>query len=193
MKDEAHGSPMFVRALKKYFLPRSSRIACRPSLRLSECFELANDETYTRSYGFTKNRAYRFFSEENRIERVSEYLKEEFGLAEFEYIGCGDNAVVVRYAERQVLRVRAPPVETEVNTQRVHQAPFICPIWRECEFEGARLDFVPHVPSVAMAISADIISRDLAEEYIFVLLRARFEMSPPLWFYDYKKSYYKFE
>jgi hypothetical protein len=184
---------MFVRALKKYFLPRSSRHTFLPSLKLSECFELANDETYTRSYGFTKNRAYRFFSAENRIKLVSEYVKEKCGLFEFEYIGCGDNAVVVRYAECQVLRFRAPSVETEVNTQRVHQAPFICPIWRELEFEGARLDFVPYVPSVAWALSADRISRDLAEEYIFALVRAGFESEPPLWFYDYKKSYYKFE
>lgn len=184
---------MFVRGLKKFFLSRSSSHAFRPSLRLAECFELANDETYTRSYGFIRNRAYQFFSEESRIELVSEYVKERFGLAEFQYIGCGDNAVVVGYAECQVLRFRAPPVETEVNTQRVHQSPFICPIWRECEFEGARLDFVPHVPSVANALSADIISRELAEEYVFALLRAGFESSPPLWFYDYKKSYYKFE
>jgi hypothetical protein len=188
-----NGLPMFVRALKKYFLSRSSSHAFRPSLRLAECFELANDETYTRSYGFIKNRAYQFFSEESRIELVSEYVKKRFGLAEFQYIGCGDNAVVVRYAECQVLRFRAPPVETEVNTQRVHQRPFICPIWREFEFEGARLDFVPHVPSVANALSADIISRELAEEYVFALLRAGFESSPPLWFYDYKKSYYKCE
>jgi hypothetical protein len=184
---------MFVRARRKLFSPHSTSRAFRPSLGLSACFELANDETYTRSYGFIKNRAYQFFSENGRIGLVSEYVKERFGLDKFQYIGCGDNAIVVRYAEDQVLRFRAPPIDAEVNTQRVHQSPFICPIWRELEFEGARLDFVPHVPSVAMALSADIISRELAEEYVLALLRAGFESDPPLWFYDYKKSSYKFE
>jgi hypothetical protein len=114
-------------------------------------------------------------------------------LSKFQYIGCGDNAIVVRYAEFQVLRVRAPAIETEVNTQRVVESPLICPIWREIEFEGARLNFVPYVPSVANAVSADLISRELAEDYVLALLRAGFESSPPLWFYDYKNHSYKFE
>jgi hypothetical protein len=99
----------------------------------------------------------------------------------------------VRYAERQVLRVRAPAIKTEVNTQRVLASPLICPIWREIEFEGVRLNFVPYVPSLLNAVSAAAISRELAEAYVFALLRGGFESSPALWFYDYKNHSYKFE
>jgi hypothetical protein len=183
---------MFAR-FKKLFSSHSDQSAFRPSLTVAECFELANAETYTRSHGFIHNRAHRFFSTENRISMVADLLADQFGLAEFQYIGCGDNAVVVRYDECQALRFRAPALEEEVNTQRVLKSPFICPIWREIDFHGARLNFVPHVPSLAVALSRGVVSPEVAEEYMFVLLRAGFENEPPLWFYDYKHFAFKFE
>lgn len=184
---------MFGSAIRKLFLSDSTQAGFRPAQGLPECFELANNELYTRSHGFIYNRAYQFFSKESRITLISEYMRERFGLTEFQYIGCGDNVIVVRYAEFQALRFRGPAVETEVNTQYVLESPFICPIWREIEFEGARLDFVPHIPSLAIAVSMGVISREVAEEYVFALLRAGFESNPPLWFYDYKNFAYKFE
>jgi hypothetical protein len=183
---------MFAR-FKKLFASRSDQSAFRPSLTVAECFELANAETYTRSHGFIQNRAHRFFSTENRIPLVAELLSNRFGLTEFQYIGCGDNAVVVRYAEYQALRFRAPALEEEVNTQRVLQSPFICPIWREIDFHSARLNFVPYIPSLAVALSREVISPEAAEGYMIVLLRAGFENKPPLWFYDYKHFAFKFE
>jgi len=183
---------MFAR-LKRLFSFPSDQSAFRPSLTVAECFELANAETYTRSHGFIQNRAHRFFSAENRLPLVADLLFERFGLDKFQYVGCGDNAVVVRYAERQALRFRAPPLEEEVNTQRVLESPFICPIWREIGFQGARLNFVPYIPSVAVALSRGVISQEVAEAYMLVLLRAGFENEPPLWFYDYKHFAFKFE
>lgn len=184
---------MFGRLIKAFFSADSTDDAFRPSQGLAECFELANDEVYTRSHGFLSNRAYQFFSKNDRIRLVSEYVRERFGLSNFQYIGCGDNVIVVRYSEFQVLRVRAPAIETEVNTQRVVESPLICPIWRELEFEGARLNFVPYVPSLANAVSAGVIPREFAETFVLALLRAGFESSPSLWFYDYKNHSYKFE
>lgn len=180
-------------AIKKLFTPNSRNDAFRPTKSLPECFELANDEIYTRSHGFLTNRAYQFFSKDSRIKRVSEYVKDRFGLTNFHYIGSGDHVIVVRYSEFQALRFRGPAVESEVNTQYVLERPFICPIWREIEFEGARLDFVPYVPSLAVSVSAGAITRAVAEEYIFALLRAGFESNPPVWFYDYKNYDHKFE
>lgn len=167
--------------------------AFRPSHGLAECFEMANDETYTRSHGFLSNRAYRFLAQNGLIKVVSEYVKARFGLSKFQYIGCGDNVIVVRYAEFQVLRVRAPAIRSQANTQRVIESPLICPIWREIEFQGARLNFVPYVPSLAKAVLNGGISLQIAQEYIFALLRAGFESNPPLWFYDHKNHSYKFE
>jgi hypothetical protein len=184
---------MFERAIKALFSRGSALDVFRPARGLVECFELANDEIYTRSHGFLINRAYRFFAKNGRIDQVSKYVKERFELCNFEYVGCGDNAIVLRYAEFQALRFRAPAIEDEVNTQRVLESPLICPIWREVEFEGARLNFVPYVPSLANAVASDVMSRELAESYVFALLRAGFESSPPLWFYDYKNHSYKFE
>jgi hypothetical protein len=184
--------PMFAR-FKKPFSSRYDESAFRPSLTVAECFELANAETYTRSHGFLHNRAHRFFSAENRISLVADLLAKRFGLTEFQYIGCGDNAVVVRYAECQALRFRAPALEEDVNTQRVLKSPFICPIWREIDFHGARLNFVPHVPSLAVALTRGVISPEVAERYMFLLLWAGFENEPPLWFYDYKHFAFKFE
>jgi hypothetical protein len=183
---------MFAR-FKKRFSSSSGQKAFRPSLTVSECFELANAETYTRSHGYIHNRAYRFFSTDNRISHVADLLSDRFGLAEFQYVGCGDNAVVVRYADCQALRFRAPPLEEEVNTQRVLKSPFICPIWREVDFHRARLNFVPYIPSLAVALSTGVISPEVAEGYMFVLLRAGFENEPPFWFYDYKHYAFKFE
>jgi hypothetical protein len=183
---------MFAR-FKKLFSDLSEQSAFGPWLTVAECFELANAETYTRSHGFMHNRAHRFFSAENRISLVAKLLADRFGLAEFQYVGCGDNAVVVRYAEGQALRFRAPALEEEVNTQRVLKSPFICPIWREIDFHGARLNFVPHIPSLAVALSSGVISTEVAEGYMFVLLREGFENDPPLWFYDYKHFAFKFE
>ena len=179
--------------IKKLFSPNSSKDIFRPTRSLAECFELANSEIYTRSHGFLSNRAYRFFAESNRIDRVTAYINERFGLITFQYIGCGDNAIVVRYSDCQALRFRGPVVEAEVNTQTVVKSPFICPIWEEIEFDRARLDFVPYVRSLAINVSAELISRAVAEEYVFALLRAGFESSPPLWFYDYKNYDHKFE
>jgi hypothetical protein len=184
---------MFSGAIKKLLSSVSRKDVFRPTQGLAECFEWANNETYTRSHGFMSNRAYQFFCEKSRIALVSKFLRERFGLTRFQYIGCGDNAIVVRYAEFQALRFRAPAIESEVNTQRVLESPFICPIWREIELEGARLNFVPHVPSLAIAVRSDFIPREVAEEYVFALLRAGFESKPPLWFYDYKNFAYKFE
>ena len=165
----------------------------RPTQSLSECLDIANAEIYTKSHGFASNRAHQFFSRDGRIERVSEYMKKHFGLTRFHYIGCGDNAIVVRFTQSQALRICGPAVPGEVNTYNVPKAPFICPIWREIEFEGARLNFVPYVPSVAVSVSSGLIARAVAEEYIFALLRAGFENRPPLWFYDYKNYDHKFE
>jgi hypothetical protein len=174
-------------------LTRPTSGAFRPAQGLAECLELANDEIYTRSHGTLSNRAYRFLARNGKIALVSGYLKERFGLREFQYVGCGDNAIVVRYAELQVMRIRAPAIETQVNTQRHLESQLICPVWREVEYEGVRLNFVPYVPSLADAVSASRVSREVAEEYMFAILRAGFEHNPPLWLYDHKNQSYKFE
>jgi len=182
---------MFSRIINALTGPTSG--AFRPTNGLAECLELANDEIYTRSHGALSNRAYRFLASQGRITLVSGYLRERFGLSKFQYVGCGDNVIVVRYAELQVIRIRAPAVASEVNTHRHLESQLICPVWREVEYEGVRLNFAPYVPSLANAVSASRISREVAEEYMVALLRAGFEHSPPLWFYDHKSQSYKFE
>lgn len=189
---------MFGSAINRLFIPFTPKapkrpFSFRPTQSLPECFELANDEVYTRSHGFLHNRAYQFFSKDGGITRVSDYVNQRFGLTKFQYIGCGDNAVVVRYSEFQVLRFRAPAVEADVNTLYVLEMPFICPVWREFEFARGRLNFVPYVPSLAVSVSIGAVSRPVAEEYVFALLRVGFESEPPMWFYDYKNYDYKFE
>jgi hypothetical protein len=184
---------MFGRIIKALFSISPMSDEFRPAHGLAECLELANDECYTRSHGALSNRAYRFLASNGRIALVSGYVRERFGLSNFQYVGCGDNVIVVRYAEFQVLRIRGPAVETEVNTHRHLESPLICPVWREAEYEGARLNFVPYVPSLADAVSASRLSRNVAEEYMYAILRAGFENRPPLWFYDHKNNSYKFE
>jgi len=167
----------------------------RPGLphSLRECFELANDEVYTRSQGFLANRAYKHFRSNNRIEVVSDYLVRNLGLEKFRYVGAGDNAVVVQYSDCQALRIRAPAMQGKFNTHEVQKSPFICPVWKEVNVMEGRLNFVPFVSSMGNEVTSGKISKDHAISIVFHLINACFESDPPLWFYDYCNFDYKFE
>ena len=160
---------------------------------IAECFQLANEQIYDRSHGYLSNRAYDYNSQNNRIHRLEQFLRVEFSLAKFEYVGCGDNAIIVRYSDTQALRFRAPPIDGEINTQSVVKAPFMCPIFKEIEFDGCRLNFVPYIPALSLAIAAGKQTPEIGKAYIYRLLEEGFNSSPPLWFHDYKNSSYKYE
>ena len=160
---------------------------------LSDCFEMANSEVYTRSQMMLTNRAYGFFKAENGISLLSEFLRKKADLDRFQYVGCGDNAIVVRYSEHQALRFRAPAIEGRVNTQDVLKAPFISPVWNEVEFLGGRLNFVPFHKSLASEILSGNVKRATGEELIHILMEAAFRNVPPMWFYDYYNYDFKFE
>lgn len=140
-----------------------------------------------------KNRAYEFFKEGNKIAIISDYLRNNAGLRKFQYVGCGDNAIVVRYSENQALRFRAPEVEGRANTQNVLAAPFISPVWNEVRFLGGRLNFVPFHRSLGREIISGNVSREKGENCIHSLRRAAFEHEPSIWFYDYYNYDFKFE
>lgn len=160
---------------------------------LYECFELANDEIYTRSHGTLVNRAYRHYSQDGRLHRLENYLLQEYGIKEFCYVGSGDNAIVVQYAQDQAIRFRGPVDASAVNTQYVISSPFVCPVWSEVLFEGGRINFVPFIQNLAVRVSTGITSREIAEHFIFAILKAGFDSTPALWFYDYKNFDFKFE
>ncbi len=175
--------------IRHYFQQRSRR----HHLSLEQCFEMANDEIYTRSHGFLQNRAYVFFRTNNRLQRLSDLLDSLAGINNFSYVGSGDNAVVVQYNDDQVLRLRAPAIPNQVNTHAVPAAPMICPVWKEVIFEEARLNFVPFIDSLSKRMSQGKVSRPIAEKYVHALMKGCLSNDPKLWFYDYKNFDFKFE
>ena len=175
--------------LQQYFQPSQEKY----HLSLEDCFELANSEVYTRSQGFLQNRAHEFFRVKDRIQRLSDFLDSLAGIKRFSYVGCGDNAVVVQYDDSQVLRLRAPAIEDQINTHNVPSAPMICPVWKEVVFEGARLNFVPYIYSLANHLSQRNIPRSKAEKYVYALMKGCLANDPQLWFYDYRNYDFKFE
>ncbi|TRD15226.1 hypothetical protein FEV53_17300 [Palleronia caenipelagi] len=120
-------------------------------------------------------------------------MKKEAGLSNFQYVGCGDNAIVVRYSESQAIRFRAPEVEGRANTKVVLEAPFISPVWKEVQFLGGRINFVPFHRSLNSEIILGKINRKAGEQCIHALMRAAFQNKPPMWFYDYYNYDFKFE
>ena len=163
----------------------------RSSLRA--CLDAANDAIYTSSNGMHRNRAAEFYRQADRAERLEECLASLGGILGYEYLGSGDNAVVLRYSNQQILRLRAPEIGDRPNTKTVPQAPMICPIWKESLFEGGRLNFVPYVTGLDSLISKKKYTEEQGRSLIYSLMQACFNHSPPIWFYDYKNFRYKFE
>jgi hypothetical protein len=181
------------RAIRRWFRKGVQRRENTDKLSLQQCFEIANDETYTRSHGFLQNRAYAFYRVGDRLARVERLLDQLAGIDGYAYVGSGDNAVIVQYSAEQVIRFRAPEIAEQVNTQVVPIAPMVCPVWKEVYFENARLNFVPFIPSLTMQLATRKISRPTAEKYVYALLHGCFSNDPELWFYDYKNFDFKFE
>ncbi len=162
-------------------------------LSLTSCFSKAESEIYCRGQGFLDNRVCHYVREHNLLQRLEAHCRAAYGLNEFEYVGSGDNVVVVRHCEKLAIRFRAPEIQDKINTQCVQTAPFICPIWREDEYEGVRINFVPYVPSLKRALDRRAINQSIAVGFIAQLMKAAFEYHPSLWFHDYKNFDYKFE
>ena len=161
---------------------------------LYECFELARSDIYTRSHGFFQsNRALEFFDQDNRLVDLYQFLSLRAGLEKFEYVGCGDNAIVIRYSEKQALRIRAPALEDRINTHHALSAPFICPIWKEVEIFGGRLNFVPFIPDLKNQTLRGFVNNEIAANFLIALIQAAFDHKPPIWFYDHFLAEFKFE
>lgn len=165
----------------------------RPRLSLAACLEQANDEVYVRSHGTIHNRAYKYIAGSSLVELLSEKLAQQFGLTQFDYVGCGDNAIVLRYSHDQALRLRAPADPDQINTHYVLEADFVCPIWKEFSFEGARLNFVPYIESLEARMRRNEFTNSEAEYLLQSLIQTGFQRDPTLWFYDYRNFKNKYE